>query len=171
MNAKRKHIPVRLSGLVDGHHELTYSVPPADIELPEEFGVPVEVNVDLDKSHSQSALNVTIDTEAVYPCDRCLDPVRLSVHAQFTVIYTHDNAEAQPDDTEIRQIDVNDPIIDLAEDVRDAALLCIPMRHICGEDAAGNPLCARPIPDEHDAEKAERSDPRWDALKSLKLDQ
>jgi len=171
MNAKRKHIPVRLSGLADGHHELSYSVSPADIDLPGEFGTSVSVNVDLDKSHSQSALHITIDTEAEYLCDRCLDPVRLAVQSDFMVIYTHESSEKRPDDTEIRQIDVNDPIIDLAEDVRDAALLCIPMRRICGEDAAGNPLCKSPIPDEHNAEKAVRTDPRWDSLKSLKLDQ
>jgi uncharacterized protein len=127
--------------------------------------------VDLDTSHNQSALHIQVDTTAEYPCDRCLEPVRLPVLTNFVLVYSHDNSEQSPDENEIRRIDMTDPIIDLAEDVRDAAVVCIPMRRICGEDSDGNSLCPSPIPDVLNADKQKREDPRWDRLKTLNLDQ
>lgn len=170
MNRKQKHIPVRLSGLVDGRHELDYTVAPAEIDLPDEFNEPVSVHVDLDKTHSQIALHVQVKTAATYPCDRCLDPVRIPVETNFVLVYAHDNSDAGEEDSDIREIPLHDPTVDIAKDVRDAAMLCIPMRHICGEDEEGNPLCGEPIPDELHAEKQRREDPRWDALRKLNLD-
>lgn len=170
MNKKQKHIPVRLSGLVDGRHAFDYSVAPEEIDLPAEFKEPVSVHVDLDKTHSQIALRVKVETVAEYPCDRCLDPVRLPVQTDFVLVYAHDNSGADNDESDIREIPAHDPTVDIAEDVRDAALICIPMRRICGEDAEGNPLCRKPIPDALRVEKQEREDPRWDALRSLKID-
>ncbi len=172
MNSKQKHIPVRLAGLGDGVHELLFTVSPAEIDLPAEFQQELAVRIDLDKTHSQAALHVFVQTAAVYPCDRCLEPVTIPVDTDFRLVYAHDNsAEHGEDESEIRQIDNNDPVIDVSEDVRDAALLCIPMRRICGEDENGEPTCKDAIPPEHNAETQRTNDPRWDKLKSLNLDQ
>ncbi len=171
MNSKHKHIPVRLSGLADGPHALEYEVAPGTIELPAHFRSPVSIDVALDKALHQVALRVTVRTVAHVPCDRCLDDVAVPVDTEFLLVYTHDNSAPASEDDDVRQINVNDPTIDLTEDVRDAAMLCIPMRVICGEDEAGNALCRRPIPDALRAEAQHREDPRWDKLKSLKLDQ
>ncbi|MBN1447469.1 MAG: DUF177 domain-containing protein [Bacteroidetes bacterium] len=171
MSKTHKHIPVRLSGLADGIHALDYDVPPADLDLPPEFGETVVVHVDLDKTHKQITLRVHVDTVAVYPCDRCLEPVRIPVHTEVVLVYAHDNSDRAEEENDIRDIPAHDSTVDIADDVRDAALLCIPMRRICGENADGQSLCPRPIPDKLRTENHERSDPRWDALKSLNLDQ
>jgi uncharacterized metal-binding protein YceD (DUF177 family) len=171
MNSKQKHIPVRLAGLGDGLHELQFTVAPAEIDLPAEFRQDVSVRIDLDKTHHQAALHVFVQASAEYPCDRCLDPVIIAVDTEFRLVYANDNsAEGGEDETEIRPIDMNDPVADLSNDVREAALLCIPMRRICGENEKGEPLCKNGIPPEHDAEAQEKEDPRWDKLKSLNLD-
>ncbi len=170
MNARTKHIPVRLSGRAEGIEELTYTVDPADLKLPAEFSAPLDVAVRLDVAHDQIVLRVNVVGEAVYPCDRCLDPVRLPVKSRFALVYNTSEREAgEPDADDVRLIDHNDPVADLADDVRDAALVCIPMRITCGEDELGDPLCKTPIPDHLNADSQDRIDARWDALKSLKL--
>lgn len=172
MTSKQKHIPIRLAGLSDGVHDLRFDVAPADIGLPAEFGTPVDVRVDVDKTHHQVAVHAFVRTTAVYPCDRCLEPVSIDVDTDFRIVFVHDNsAEGMEDDRDIRAIDVNDPVVDLAEDVREAALLCVPMRRVCGENEHGESLCARAIPAERDADASEREDSRWEKLKSLKFDQ
>jgi uncharacterized protein len=172
MTLKKKHIPVRLAGLSDGVHELRFDVDPADIELPVEFGQTVDVRIDADKTHHQVAMHVFVRTAAQYPCDRCLEPVTIEVDTEFRVVYAHDNsAEGGEAESEIRQIDFNDPVVDLSEDVRDAALICIPMRRVCGEDENGEPTCPGLLPAERNADLQEKEDPRWDILKSLNLDQ
>ncbi len=171
MNRKNKHIPVRLSGLTDGAHELQYEVAPETIALPEQFRAPVNIDVHLDKGLQQIALRITVRTDAQYPCARCLDEVTVPVETEFMLVYTHDNSGETSEDDDIREIPANDPTVDLTDDVRDAALLGIPMRVICGEDEEGNALCQRPIPDSLRVESQEREDPRWEQLKSLKLKQ
>lgn len=172
MNAKHKHIPVRLAGLDDGLHTFFFTADPAEIELPPEFDKSVEVRVDLDKTHKQTALHVFVSTAAVYPCDRCLRPVTLAVETDFRLLYVHDNsAEGGESNEDVRRIDVNRPVIDLSSDVRDAALVQIPMRRICGEDEEGEPLCRDAIPPERDADAQSHADPRWEKLKSVSFDQ
>lgn len=172
MTSKQKHIPIRLTGLSDGVHELRFDVAPADIELPAEFGPRVDVRVDIDKSHHQVAVHAFVRTSAVYPCDRCLEAVSINVETEFRIVFVHDNsADGMEDDRDIRAIDPSEPVTDLADDVREAALLCIPMRRVCGENEEGEPLCAKAIPVERDADATPREDMRWDTLKSLKFDQ
>lgn len=170
MNMRTKYIPIRLSGRAEGTEELSFSVEPSEIQLPKEFSAPLTVLVHLDVSHDQIVLRVDVRGEAVYPCDRCLDPVPLPVETRFYLVYTSGGADdIAIDADDVRMIDHNDPVADLADDVRDAAMLCIPMRKICGEDEHGNALCRTTIPDHLNADAQEKSDPRWDALKSLKL--
>jgi uncharacterized protein len=172
MTSKRKHIPVRLAGLSDGVHEFRFEVAPADIDLPAEFGQTVDVRIDVDKTHHQASLHVFVRTEASYPCDRCLEAVGIPVDTEFRLVYAHNNsAEDGADESEIRKLDINDPVVDLSEDVRDAALICIPMRRICGENEQGEALCKGIIPPDRDADAQDRVDPRWDKLKSLNLEQ
>lgn len=171
MNSRTKHIPVRLSGLADGTHESHYDVAPGTIDLPEQFQAPVVVDVQLDKATHQIALRVQVRSTATCPCDRCLEEVAVQVDKEFVLVYTQDKNERVSDDIDLRIIDMNDPVVDLTDDVRDAALLCIPMRVICGETDDGTSLCRHPIPESLRAESLQREDPRWDALKSLNLKQ
>jgi uncharacterized protein len=171
MNSRTKHIPVRLSGLADGTHESHYEVAPGSIDLPEQFRDPVIVNVRLDKATHQIAMQVQVRSTAMFPCDRCLEDVVVPVEKEFVLVYTKDKEEQDSDNDDLRVIDMNDPVIDLTDDVRDAALLCIPMRIICGDTADGEALCRQPIPESLRAESLQREDPRWEALKSLNLKQ
>lgn len=172
MTSKQKHIPVRLAGLSDGVHELRFELAPADIDLPVEFVQAVAVRVEVDKTIHQVAVHVFVRTAAQYACDRCLEPVEIPVDTDFRIVFVHDNsAEGGEDDRDIRPIDPGDPVADLAEDVREAALLCIPMRRVCGEDEHGESRCRGVIPESRDADTQPKDDPRWEKLKSLNLDQ
>jgi uncharacterized metal-binding protein YceD (DUF177 family) len=162
-------IPIRISGLSDGVHEFDLVASPAAIGLPPEFREDVAVHVHLDKTHSQVVLTADIRTSAVFPCDRCLEPVHIPVEQSFALMLSKDSADAKLiDDEDTRVIDPNEPLIDIGPDTRDTALLAIPMRRVCGEDENGEPLCI-------DTETARRAiaqerppDTRWEALAKLK---
>jgi uncharacterized protein len=132
----------------------------------------VDVRIEVDKTHHQVGVHAFVRTMAQYPCDRCLEAVDIVVDTDFRIVFVHDNsAEGGEDDRDIRQIDPSDPVTDLADDVREAALLCIPMRRVCGEDENGDPQCRGTLPDDRNADTQPKEDPRWDKLKSLNLDQ
>ena len=165
MKKNDQHIPIRISGIADGQHDFDVVVTAADIGLPAEFPAEVAVHVHMDKTHSQIILTVDAASTAVYPCDRCLDPVTIPVAQRFVLMYARDVTAARVlDDDEVRVINPVDAFIDIGDDVRDFALLGIPMRRTCGEDADGAPLCRKPIQTPATQTDAQ-TDPRWDKLR------
>ncbi len=172
MKRKEKHIPVHVGGLADGTHETRIHVQAADLELPEGFDKSISISLVVDKSLSQIMLKARVQTAATYPCDRCFDPVVIPVDQSFTLVYAHDNETARSfDDDDIRVLDDSDPVIDLADDVRDFAMLSIPIRITCGEDEQGNPACRSEPPASYFKGGDEDIDPRWDALRTLKSEE
>lgn len=171
------HIPIRIAGLSDGQHEFDETVPPRNLELPAEFGQDLSVHVVMDKSHAHIVLTVDISGEAMYPCDRCLEPVRIPVAQHFLLYYARDPGAARMlEEDDVRMIDPSAPWVDIAEDVRDYALLAVPMRRTCGEDELGQPRCTAAA-DAAAADAGERAgeqageadvDPRWEKLKDIK---
>jgi len=95
--------------------------------------------------------------------------VSVPIAQHFVLMYARDVAAARTlDDDEVRLIDPSAAFIDIGDDVRDYALLNIPMRRICGEDAEGRPLCGKPVPAETlDYAMESAHDPRWDKLRGL----
>lgn len=172
MKKNVQHIPIRISGVAEGQHDFDLHAEPADIGLPEEYPHSLAIHVHMDKTHSQIILVVNVTTSAVVPCDRCLDPVTVPVAQHFVLFYAHDTSAARLlNDDDVRIVDPNTPFIDIADDVRDYALLSIPMRRICGEDGDGVPLCKDlPAQDMHLSDE-ERVDPRWEKLLSMKTDE
>lgn len=169
MKQSEIRIPIRISGLPEGVHEFDLAARPEQIDLPAEFQEDLGLHVHLDKTRNQVILRIGLRSSAVYPCDRCLEPVVIPVEQNFTLLYAHDSADAkQFDDEETRIVDPSAPLIDIGDDVREIALLAIPMRRTCGEDEHGAPLCK----DQETAARAlaeERMpDTRWAALEKLK---
>ena len=169
MKPNEIRIPIRISGLPEGVHEFDLTARPKDIGLPEEFRQDLTLHVHLDKTRSQVILRTDIHTEAEYPCDRCLEPVPIPVDQRFILLYSEDSGNAkQLDDEDTRIVDPNAPLIDIGDDVREIALLAIPMRRTCGEDENGESLC-RDTETVSRVLAAERlPDTRWAALEKLR---
>lgn len=167
------HIPIRIAGLSDGQHAFDETVPTHELELPAEFRQELSVHVIMDKHHSHIVLTVDLTGEAMYPCDRCLEPVRIPVAQHFLLYYARDPGAARMlDEDDVRIVDANAPSIDIAEDVRDYALLAVPMRRTCGENEDGSPVCvaadAAIIGEAGESQEDDAPvDPRWEKLKSL----
>jgi uncharacterized metal-binding protein YceD (DUF177 family) len=165
------HIPIRIAGIADGRHAFTVTAQPAGIGLPEEFSEELVLHVRMDKTHAQIILTVDVTASAVFPCDLCLDPVPVAVRQHFVLMYARDVASARAlDDDEVRLIDPSDAFIDIGDDVRDYALLSIPMRRTCGEDQQGNSLCTKPLASVAVEMPEHRTDPRWEKLRTLQTE-
>jgi len=171
MKKNELHIPIRISGIADGQHDFVVTASPGDIGLPQEFPTDIEVRVHMDKTHSQIILTIDMASSAVFPCDRCLEPVTVPVAQHFVLMYARDVASARTlEDEEVRLVDPSDAFIDIGDDVRDYALLSIPMRHTCGEDADGNPRCIQPLEAAASGLEDTHADPRWEKLRTLRTE-
>ena len=109
------------------------------------------------------SLRIRFDAELEGPCMRCLG----AAHPTFSI----DSREIdQPGGgEELESPYVDDEVLDLHAWARDALALALPSQILCKEDCAGLcPECGKDLNLEpHEHEKA--PDPRWSALKDLKL--
>jgi uncharacterized protein len=102
------------------------------------------------------------------PCMRCLEPGSLDLEVESREVDA-----ALTDDEELRSPYVDDDELDIGRWAHDATMLALPARFLCRSDCAGLcPVCGVSLneadPADHEHEQA--TDPRWAALKDLKLE-
>jgi uncharacterized protein len=102
------------------------------------------------------------------PCMRCLEAGALDLE-----IESREVDAALTEDEELRSPYVEDDELDIGRWAHDATLLALPTRFLCRPDCAGLcPVCGVSLNDADpaDHEHEQPTDPRWAALKDLKLE-
>jgi uncharacterized protein len=102
------------------------------------------------------------------PCMRCLEPGSLDLEIEAREI-----DQAATEDEELLSPYVAGDELDIGRWAHDATVLALPTRFLCRADCAGLcPVCGESLndadPTNHEHEQP--TDPRWAALKDLKLD-
>jgi uncharacterized protein len=109
-------------------------------------------------------------------CHRCLNPLEVTLDVQFEDnfvtldIYEKSSAEHQIGGADLDVSVYDGERIDIAELAREQILLNIPARQLCVESCAG--LCEKCGANKNTEDcqcKSEDVDPRWNALKELKI--
>lgn len=111
-------------------------------------------------------LQLTVHLEG--PCMRCLEQGAVDLEVEAREV-----DQAATVDEELRSPYVVDDELEIGRWAHDAILLALPSRFLCRPDCAGLcPVCGESLndadPTDHD--HGEATDPRWAALKNLKLD-
>jgi uncharacterized protein len=102
------------------------------------------------------------------PCMRCLESGALDLEVEAREV-----DQAATDAEELRSPYVEDDELDIGRWAHDATLLALPTQFLCRPDCAGLcPTCGESLNDADpaDHEHEQPTDPRWSALKDLKLD-
>jgi uncharacterized protein len=102
------------------------------------------------------------------PCVRCLEPASLDLEVEAREV-----DQAATDDEELRSPYVSEDELDIGRWAHDATVLALPTRFLCRPDCAGLcPVCGESLNDADpaDHEHEQPTDPRWAALRDLKLD-
>jgi uncharacterized protein len=131
---------------------------------------PVAPKIRLEASRHSSGfafkLNFPVHIEG--PCMRCLEPASIDLEVEAREVDQMNTA-----DLDLRSPYVHEDELDISRWAHDAILLALPTQILCRSDCLGLcPYCGEPLndagPAEHDHEKP--IDPRWSALKDLKLE-
>lgn len=114
------------------------------------------------------ALHLTFAVHLDGPCMRCLEPGALDLEVEAREVDA-----AATEDEELRSPYVEDDVLEIGRWAHDATMLALPSRFLCRPDCAGLcPVCGESLndadPTAHEHEQV--VDPRWAALKDLKLE-
>jgi uncharacterized protein len=128
----------------------------------------VPVRLEVSRQSSGFAFHIAFTVHLEGPCMRCLEPGALDLPVEAREV-----DQAGTEDPELRSPYVDEDELEIGRWAHDAAMLALPARFLCRPDCAGLcPVCgeslndADPAAHEHDT----GTDPRWAALKDLKLE-
>jgi len=160
---------IKISGLSDDVHEFIFEGKIEKLELKEPFFGNYVAKIELKKFHNQIILNSDIYSTAAFHCDRCGTNFKADLKNKFQVVYLFGNYPEENNLENVVYLPLDADKINLFNELRDYALLSVPMRKLCKEDCKGLCYnCGKNLNEETcDCEK-QQADPRWQPLIELK---
>ncbi|WP_341230606.1 YceD family protein [Nocardioides salarius] len=155
--------------------EVTLSVPaPADLGIdvllvPE--GSPVDIDLRLEAVMEGVLVTGTARAGLVGECARCLEEIHDDVEVPFQELYVYaEHQTSHDEDDEVSRLE--DDLLDLEPQLRDAVVLTLPFQPLCTEDCPGLcPECGARLAGDPDHGHDEPIDPRWAGLAALAQDE
>ncbi|MCR4965240.1 MAG: DUF177 domain-containing protein [Bacteroidales bacterium] len=182
MNEKqlREDFKLRVAGVEDGSYCFSVSCNKEFFELAEIEEVLdglLNLRIEMVRNEKLISLSFHYEGEISMTCDRCLLPVNvpLNFDTRLLVKLVPIVEEGEnDDDDDIWVMDENIYELDIFHYVYESIMLALPHRVVHEDDANGNPTCDPAVMDilnKMNAPKDEKeTDPRWDALKNLNLE-
>ena len=131
-------------------------------ELPDEV---VDARLNVDHTTAGYSLRLRFDAALSGPCMRCLEDAGHVVHVDAREIDQPGGGE------DLRSPYLEEGRLDLTAWARDALALALPAQIVCREDCRGLcSLCGANLNEDPDHAHEAEPDPRWAALRELKLD-
>jgi uncharacterized protein len=175
-----KEFEIPFSGLKDGNHSYTFELGNAFFEAfpyGETENGKVDTRLELFKRPDMLTLDFTLTGEVELICDRCGEQYNQAISGKQQLIVNL-NADSYNDEDDLITLPASAHSIDTAHWFYEFVMLLLPAKRVHPDQANGTSGCdpemlakieelaAPETPPASD----EPSDPRWDALKNLKLD-
>jgi uncharacterized protein len=134
------------------------------IAVPE--GRPIELGLRLESVSEGVYVSGNVRAPLAGECSRCLDELTDEVVVRIGELFAYPDSVTDETTDEDELPRVVDEVVDVAQIVRDALVLALPMAPLCREDCPGLcPDCGEKraeLPPDH---RHETLDPRWAALR------
>ena len=171
---KKSEYLIPLSGLALGSHSYQYEINDdffADRDYSEIQQGKVAVSVGIDRQETMLTLQFGINGTVRVACDRCADEFDLPIEdeREFFIKLGTVNAE-ESDDVAVVDPDAHD--FDISSLIYEFIILAIPMHRVHPEGECNPEVIAMLTAEAEPAETEEETiDPRWAALKDIKLEE
>ena len=132
---------IKISNLSDGSYDYEFEGEIAEIGLIDPYTGKYDTNVELSKFQDQIILNCETNIKATMICDRCSENYEQVIKSEYNMVYLLRGTEEENESVDIVYLNGDAEKINIKDDVRDYALLAIPMKKLCNEDCKG--LCYR----------------------------
>lgn len=161
---------IKINNLKEGTHLYNLDEEIENVGLEEPFFDKVHIGLNLQKLHNQIVLKTELGLKAHFECDRCTAEFVSSLKTEYQMVYLFDNTPVEDDESiNVIHLPLDASEISLDGEIRDYALLAIPMKKLCREDCKGLcPECGKNL-NEGNCKCADKVvDPRWLPLQDLK---
>lgn len=130
---------IKISNLSEGVHNYDFDEPIKEIAIEEYFYGNVSVVVEINKSNNQIVLNAILKLNASFDCDRCTVNYTTPITTKYQMAYLFGKEPVESESINVTYLPIDADRIIIDDDVKDFALLSIPMKKLCKEDCKG--LC------------------------------
>lgn len=164
-------IKIKVSNLTNGSYDFNFEGKASELDISEPYTGNFRTSVALTKFDNQIILDAETRITGNFNCDRCANEFQSEINSNYKTVYLfRSNTESDENEREeVVFIHPDTDKIELDKDIRDFALLAIPMKKLCSEDCKGLcPKCGKNLNEGTCDCKDENIDPRWDVLRKLK---
>jgi uncharacterized metal-binding protein YceD (DUF177 family) len=171
-----KQFDVSFGGLALGKHQFDFEVDNkffASFEQHDVHQGSFTVKVQLTKQTHLLTFDFTITGSLIVECDRCIENFELPISTVEQMLVKFGD-HAMEEDIDVYVIPASETQINLAHQIYEYIIVSIPMHIVHPDDAKGKSTCnaavlktLEKIQKVNKKIKEEKSDPRWDALRSL----
>jgi len=172
---KKRHnseYDIPYAGMALGTHRFNFKIGDSffnDIEYSEIEQGDVIANVELLKESNMLVLQFSFQGSVKLMCDRCLEKYNQNVKGSFKLIVKFGEEEEELSD-ELVTIPADSSSFNVTHYLYEYIVLLLPLKHVHPDDKDGNHTCNTDMLNRLDKYSEEKSDPRWAALKDIKLD-
>jgi uncharacterized protein len=160
---------IKISNLVEGEHHFSFDESIKAIQLEEPFFGNFRTEIKLNKLHNQLILDSHTSIQAKFECDRCGNEYTTVLENEYEMVYLMNEIPEESEAINVVYLNPDAVKIDIKDDLREFAILSIPMKKLCKEDCLG--LCYKCGGDLNKGEcqcSEPEIDPRWQKLIELK---
>lgn len=161
---------IRFSGLKSGIYEYHFDLTDEFFEAwknDEIEGAEVHIDARMERMEHMLMFKFTLSGKLTTYCDRCLGALVLPVEGEEHLCVRFSDSEVV-DDEEVVVLPETAFEIDIAQWLYEYVAVRIPLQHTHSEGDCDPDMVKRISSDEASAENTASSDPRWEALKTLK---
>jgi uncharacterized protein len=164
-------IKIKVSNLTNGRYDFDFEGKANDLEISDPYVGNFNTNVSLNKFDSQIILDSETGITANLVCDRCAKEFQSVIKSKFKMVclfrVNFDESDSAREEVVFLHPDTDK--IDLDKDIRDYAILAVPMKKLCSEECKGLcPKCGKNLNDDLCDCIEEIIDPRWEVIQKLK---
>lgn len=160
---------IKISGLADGVYNYNFDEPVKEIGLDEPFFGNIKVDLELNKSNNQIVIKADLVVGAKFDCDRCTAEFSTELNSEYQMVYLADETPEESESVNIAYLSTETDKIDISGEVRDYAVLAVPMKKLCSPDCKGLcPQCGKDLNKESCSCAEKDIDERWRPLMELK---
>ena len=169
---KENEFLIPVSGLALGVHSFKFDIKDdffADMDYSEVKQADVTVDLEVLREELMMTLNFHLEGKALVPCDRCADEFYIPIQSE-QVFYIKFGAEGVEESDDVVVVPAEEHAYDIRSLIYEYIILSIPIHRVHPEGECNPQVLAMLSHDEEPTDEETATDPRWAALKDVKLE-